>query len=268
MAKSTSGKLVSRVGAAGGGKTYRKARPANFYGVLTVIVILGLALVAYSRYQYQNPTAAHHAAATPPLVGKTYYFALAADNCGTALPALSTDPTFKGSYHVESNNVVNLTPLTSASAGKNATLANFAANYPGLALTSSSLAIPGTNGVKNPATTFANGATCAKGTKYAGKKGEVVYAYWKTLAQTTPTLTTDPASIHLGHEVRVTLAFVPKGVTPLAPSKATVDTMVVLATTPTTTTTLPVTSTTAPTTSTTAPTTSTTAPTTTTTAKG
>ncbi|OYV58499.1 MAG: hypothetical protein B7Z69_09460 [Actinobacteria bacterium 21-73-9] len=210
MAKSTSGKLVSRVGAAGGGKTYRKARPANYYGVLVVIVILGLALVAYSRYQYQNPTVAHHAAATPPLVGKTYYFALAADNCGTVLPPLSPDPTYNQ------------------------------------------------NGVKDPATTFANGAVCAKGTKYAGKKGEVVYAFWKTLAQTTPTLTTDPASIHLGHEVRVTLAFVPKGVTPLAPSKTTVDTMVVLATTPTTTTTLPVTSTTAPTTSTTAPTTTTT----------
>ncbi len=269
MAKSTSGKLVSRVGAAGGGKTYRKTRPANFYGVLAVIVILGLALVAYSRYQYQNPTVAHHAAGTPPLVGKTYYFALAADDCGTALPSLTSDPTFKGSYHVESNDVVNLTPLTSASAGKNATLANFAAEYPGLTLTSSSLAIPGKNGVKDPATTFANGATCAKGTKYAGKKGEVVYAYWKTLAQAAPTLTTNPASIHLGHEVRVTLAFVPKGVTPLAPSKTSVDTMVVLATTPTTTTTAPVTSTSVPTTPTSTGSTSTTAPTTTTTtAKG
>ncbi len=268
MAKSTSGKLVSRVGAAGGGKTYRKTRPANFYGVLAVIVILGLALVAYSRYQYQNPTRAHHAAATPPLVGKTYYFALAADNCGTLLPSLSSDPTYKGSYHVESNNVVNLTPLTSASAGANATLANFAASYPGLTVSSSALAIPGKNGVKDPATTFANGAVCAKGTKYAGQKAEVVYAYWKTLAQTTPTTTTDPTSIHLGNEARVTLAFVPKGVTPLAPSTSTVDSMLVLATTPTTTTTLPVTSTTAPTTSTTAPTTSTTTPATTTTSKG
>jgi hypothetical protein len=265
VAKSTSGKLVSRVGAAGGGKTYRKARPANYYGVLAVVCILGLVLVVYSRYQYQNPSH-HHTVSTPPLIGKTYYFALAADNCGTALPALTQDPTYKGSYHVQSSGIVNLTPAVSANAGKNATLANFATQYPGLTVSSSTLAIPGKAGAKNPATTFTNGATCATGTKYAGKKGQVEYAYWTSLGQTAPTITTDPSAIHLSNELRVTMAFVPKGVTPLAPSTAAVDEMVLLVTTPTTTTSAPTTTTTAPTTTTTGATTTTSSPPTTTSA--
>lgn len=258
MAKSTSGKLVSRVGAAGGGKTYRKTRPANFYGILVVICVLGLALVVYSRYEYQHPTK-KHSTATAPFVGKTYYFAVAADDCGTALPSLTTDPTYKGSYHVEADDVVNLTPLTSASAGKNATLANFAANYPGLVTSPTELAIPGKGGVADKKTTFSNGSACPAGTRYAGQKARVVYAYWPTLATTKPTLTTDPATIHLGNEARITMAFVPKGVTPAAPSSTSVDAMVALATTPTTTTTAATTATTTPTTTTTsAPTTTTT----------
>ncbi|HTT59852.1 MAG TPA: hypothetical protein VMF33_07365, partial [Acidimicrobiales bacterium] len=69
MAKSNSGKWVSRVGSAGGGKTYQKSRPANYYGALFVIVVLGLALTAFSRYEYDHPTKPKAAPVVAPAIG-------------------------------------------------------------------------------------------------------------------------------------------------------------------------------------------------------
>ena len=261
MAKSNSGKWVSRVGSAGGGKTYQKSRPANYYGALFVIVVLGLALTAFSRYEYDHPTKKAVAPVVAPAIGSVQYAALAVDDCGTALPYLQTDTSYKGGgFLVGGDNVIRLTPLTAADAGDNANLKTFAKEYAGLKLTSSELAVPKADGVANPKTTFKNGDICAAGTKYAGKPGKVVYAYWTTLGQVKPTLTTNPAKIHFVKDLRVTLAFVPAGVTPFAPAEVSEQEMVKDATTPTTTTT-----TTAPTTTTTAPLTTTTAPTTTTT---
>jgi hypothetical protein len=260
VAKSTSGKWVSRVGAAGGGKTYQKTRPSNFYGALIVIVILGLALTAYSRYEYQNPVK-HHKVVVSPAIGSVQYAALSIQACGVTLPYLVSDTTYKGGgFIVGSDDVVRLTPLTAADAGNNATLKTFATEYSGLTATSKELAVPKGAGVANPKTTYKNGDACGSTTKYAGKTGKVVYAYWSTLGQETPTLTTNPAKIKFTKDLRVTLAFEPTGVTPTAPSAKSVDEMVLDATTPTTTTTAPVTTTTAPlsTTTTTTPTTTTT----------
>ncbi|MHB8379914.1 MAG: hypothetical protein ACYDB2_08355 [Acidimicrobiales bacterium] len=266
MAKSTSGKWVSRVGAAGGGKAYQKSRPGNYYGILAVIVVLGLALTVYSRYEYQNPVK-KHSTAVAPVIGSTRYAALSIESCGKKLSYLNADPTFKGGFTVAHDNVIKLTPSSAAEAGNNATLKQFAAEFPGLVATSSELAVPTSTGSTNPATTFKNGQTCSATSKYAGKKGTVVYAYWTTLAQKTPTLTTNPAKIKFVKDLRVTMAFEPTGVTPTPPSATTVDAMFAAAITPTTTTTAAVT----PTTTTTVvpPTTSTTTKSaTTTTSKG
>jgi hypothetical protein len=255
VAKSTSGKWVSRVGAAGGGKTYGKNRPGNYYGVLAVIVVLGLILTIYSRYEYQNPVKKHsHAVA--PLIGSTQYAALSIQICGQKLPYLSTDPTYKGGFIVQADDVVKLTPASAADAGKNATLKQFAAEYPGLLASSSELAVPTATGTANPKTTFKNGATCPTTSKYKGQKGDVVYAYWTTLAQKKPTIATNPAKIKFSKDLRVTMAFEPAGVTPSVPATTTVDQMFVSATTATTTT--APTATIAPTTTTTASTTTTT----------
>jgi hypothetical protein len=259
VAKSNSGKWVSRVGAAGGGKTYQKSRPANYYGALVVIVVLGLALTAFSRYEYQHPHKAKSAPTVAPAVGSVQYAAIAVDNCGTLLPYLQSDTTYKGGgFLVGADNVIRLSPITSADAGNNANLATFAKEYAGLTLTSSEIAVPKTDGVANPATTFKNGEACATGTKYAGQKGKVVYAYWTTVGQKTPNLTSDPKKVHFSKSLRVTLAFVPAGVTPLAPTSKSETEMFLDATTPTTTTTAPATTTTAGVTTTTTPTTTTT----------
>jgi hypothetical protein len=262
VAKSTSGKWVSRVGSAGGGKTYSKTRPSSFYAVVVLIVVLGLALVVYSRYEYQNPV---KKAVIQPAIGTTEFAGLSIQDCGVTLPFLTADASsFKGGFIVGSDNVIQVSPTTAAEAGNNATLKAFAAEYPGLLVTSNELAVPTAKGAADPATTYKNGDVCGPKTKYPGQKGKVVYAYWTSFAQKTPTLVTNPAKIKFVKDLRVAMAFEPAGVTPAQPSTKTVDQMVLQATTSSTTTT------TAPTTTTTAgpATTTTTTPGTTTTTKG
>jgi hypothetical protein len=269
VAKSTSGKWVSRVGAAGGGKTYSKTRPSSFYAALVLIVVLGLALVVYSRYEYQHPV---KKVVVEPAIGTTQFAALSVQDCGVTLPYLTPDPSYKGGFIVESDNVVKVSPVDPADAGNNATLKTFATEFFGLVATKSELALPKPTAVANPATTFKNGEACGSKTKYPGEKGKVVYAYWTSFDQKKPTTTTNPASIKFVKDLRLTMAFDPAGVTPTAPTAKTVDEMVLDAeTSATTTTTSPVTPTTegpATTTTTSSGTTTTTSSGTTTTTKG
>ena len=272
MAKSATGKWVSRVGSSGGGKAYKKTRPGNYYGILVIIVVLGLLATVWARYEYQHPAKA--AKGAPPAVGTTWYAALSIQACGKSLPFLSTDPTYKGGFTVQAANVIKVSPVSAADSGANATLAQFANEYPGLVISSSELAVPSANGKSNPATTFHNGNTCPSTSKYSGQAGQVEYAYWTSFGQKKPTITTNPGSIKFSEYLRVTMAFDPNGVIPTAPAQASVNAMVKAGATgtTTTTTTTAVTTTTVATTTTTVPSTSssttTTANTTTTTAKG
>ena len=268
MAKSNSGKWVSRVGAGGGGKSYQKSRPANYYGALAVIVVLGLALTVYSRYEYQNPTK-HHVNVVQPAIGTTRWAAFSIQACGETLPYLTSDPTATGGYVVGPDDIIKVSPTTAAEAGNNATLTTFASEVKGLIVSTTELAVPTSKGAADAKTTYKNGQVCASTTKDAGKTGKVVYAYWSTLAQKTPTLTTNPSKIKFSKDLRVTLAFEPTGVTPAAPSAKSVDEMVINATTASTTTTTTATTTTStPTSTTSTPTTKTTTSSTTTTTKG
>jgi hypothetical protein len=262
VAKSASGKWVSRVGATGGGKAYKKARPGNYYGVLALIVILGLLSAVLARYDYQHPAKA--AGAVAPAVGTTWYAALSVQVCGQALPALSPDPTTVGGFHVLADDVIKLDPTSAADSGNNATLSQFSDEYPALITSSSELAVPNKSGQPDTATTYRNGDNCPAKSKYAGQPGKVVFAYWPSLSTTKPTITTNSASIKFDDYMRVVMAFEPTGVTPVSPSPTTVDAMDKLIITPTTTTTstlvVPTTTTTTSgtTTTTTAPTTTTT----------
>jgi hypothetical protein len=261
VAKSTSGKWVSRVGSAGGGKTYNKTRPSSFYAIVVLIVVLGLALVVFSRYEYQHPV---KKVVVEPAIGTTEYAGLSIQDCGVTLPFLASDSTDKDGFVVGPDDVIRVSPLSAADAGNNATVKTFASEFPGLIATSKELAVPKAGGTANPATTYKNGEACGTKTKYSGKPGKVVYAYWTSFDQKKPTLTTNPAKIKFVKDLRLTMAFEPTGVTPTAPTATTTDQMVLQATTSSTTTT------TAPTTTTTAgpATTTTTTSGTTTTTKG
>jgi hypothetical protein len=242
VAKSASGKWVSRVGATGGGKAYKKSRPSNYYGVLIVIVVLGLLSAVLARYDYQHPKKAPGAIA--PAIGTTWFAGLSIQACGETLPALTPDPTTTGGFSVLANNVIKLTPVTAADAGNNATVSQFSDEFPGLTTSSSELAVPNAKGAANTATTYHNGTKCPAKTKYAGQIGKIEYAYWSSIAQKTPTVTTNSTSIKFSEYMRLTMAFEPTGVTPTPPTAATEDAMLKDAATTTTTTTVPVTTTT------------------------
>ncbi len=263
MAKSATGKWVSRVGSSGGGKAYKKSRPGNYYGILVVIVVLGLVATVLARYDYQHP--GKKAKGAPPAIGTTWYAGLSVQACGKYLPYLPADPTSTGGLTIRAANVVRISPVSSADAGNNATLAQFANEYPGMVASSTQLTIPG-GSKSSAATTYRNGSTCAKSSKYPGQTGQIEYAYWTSFGQKTPVITTNPSSIKLSEEMRVVMAFDPKGVTPMLPQQITVNNMVKdVASASTTTTT---TTTTASTTTTAAPGATTTTKATTTTTKG
>jgi hypothetical protein len=238
VAKSATGRWVSRVGASGGGKAYKKTRPGNFYGALAVIVILGLVATVFARYEYEHP--AKRAAGVAPKIGTTWYAAISIQDCGKYLPYLSVDTSVKaqGMYAL-ADDVLKISPVSAADSGNNATLSQFGDEYPGLLISSSQMNIPkDAIGTANPATSYSNGKACptGKGTLYPGQAGKVSYAYWSTFGQKKPTITTNPATIKFAPDLRISMAFDPAGVTPKPPLQASVNAMVADATTVTTTT--------------------------------
>jgi hypothetical protein len=264
VAKSATGRWVSRVGASGGGKAYKKTRPGNFYGAVALIVIFGLLAVVLARYDYQHPS--KRAVGVSPRIGQTWYAGLSIQACGKRLGYLTTDATdHTAGFTVLAGNVIRISPTSAADAGSNATLSQFADEFKGLLASTTQLSVPKPSGAVNPATTYTNGQACPSGSKYAGQVGKVTYAYWKTFG-VKPTVTTNPTTIKFTNQMRVTMAFEPVNVTPLAPTAKTAELMLADSTTPTTTTTIvtPV----ATTTTLKPSTTTTTTPTTTTTSKG
>src|ERR1700678_853182 len=54
MARSSTGKSVARAAATGGGTSYRGQMPVNWYAALVLIVLVGIASVAFARYNYSK----------------------------------------------------------------------------------------------------------------------------------------------------------------------------------------------------------------------
>jgi hypothetical protein len=242
--------------------------PVNWYAALVVIVILGIGSVALARYHYGKT-----APATQPFVGQTWHAGLAFDICGTMEPALAASAASTTSGLTTSGSgVLLIAPKSSGEAGNNATLGKFASEYSGLTLTNTAVKYP-------QAPEYKNGATCAKGTPEAGKKGVLRVRSWvlstKTgkggqVTQLGGAYAPQPKGLKLQNRQLITVGFVPANATlPKPPGTTTVALLnAIEGTSPpvSTSTTAPSsTSTTAPSASTTtAPTTTTTSPTTTT----
>jgi hypothetical protein len=211
--------------------------------VLIIIVVLGLLAAVLARYDYQHPAKAPHAIA--PAIGTTWFAGLSIQACGETLPYLTPDPTTTGGFSVLADNVIKISPATAADAGNNATVSQFSDEFPGLTTSSSELAVPTAKGAADTATTYRNGTACPAKTKYAGQTGKIEYAYWSSIAQKTPTITTNSTTIKFSEYMRLTMAFEPTGVTPTPPTAVTEDAMLKDAAASTTTTTaVPVTTTT------------------------
>jgi len=211
MAKKQTGKWVARAAATGGSRSYRGQRPVKWYSSLVLICVLGVALVWYSRYERMHPSSAGQ-----PAIGTSWYSAFDVDICGTVEPNLPANPGVKGAgpgLTTAGDGVIHIAPHTASEAGANATLGRFAADYRGMVLTSTQLRYPGKRSAGvTVGRTFSLGERCPKGTKYAGRKGQVEVDLWTTPTATKPVVVSDPPALRLGDEQELTLAFLPKGV--------------------------------------------------------
>lgn len=270
MARQDAGKWVARAGATGGGRTYRARVPYRWYSGLALIVVLGVFLVGYSRYERLHPV-------TIPVVHPTtsdhWVAGLVFDLCGSPQQTLAASPveqSLTAGMYSSGSGVIQIQPKSAADAGVNATLGRLTSQYAGLKFTATSVGLP-------KKAVYSDGARCPSGTPDAGKTGELVAKIWPTAtASSGTTQGGDLRTVRFTQSTElITIAFVPNGVS-IARPNGTVVIAVLNAESATTATTTastlpPVTSTTKPgTTTTTAKgTTSTTAAkTTTTTAKG
>jgi hypothetical protein len=234
--------------------------PVNWYAALVVIVVLGIASVAFARYNYGHQP--------QPTVNQTWHAALAFNICGVTEPALPASPTSStnGILATADGGVV-IHPLTSSEAGTNATLGKFASNYTGLTLTDTSMKLPAKG-----APEYANGDVCAKGTPDAGKKGVVRVRNWLLSTSTgkngslTPiggTYAPSATGLRLLDRQLITIGFGPSSASlPLPPTTTikALETVLAGSQAPVTTTTTAATTTTTPAVSTSSVVTTTTAP--------
>ncbi len=181
--------------------------PVNWYAALVVIVILGIASVAWARYEYTKNTAS----TTEPLVGQTWHAGLAFDICGTAEAALPASPSGTSlGLTTTGSGVLLIAPKTSAEAGNNATLGKFASEYTGLTLSNSAVKYPG-------GTEYKNGQKCAAGTPDAGERGDVRVRSWllssksgsSELSQVGGVYSSKPADLKLRNSQLMTVGFGP-----------------------------------------------------------
>ncbi len=201
MANNSTGKWVQRAATTGGGRTYRGQMPVNFYASLAVIVIVGLGLVAFSRYQLTHRTTS---SSGPPTTSQTWYAALGIDVCGTLQPNLSASKNKSTTgLTANGNGVLTIAPKNSSESGSNATLGKFVSGYKGLKLTNSTLQYPGQ-------TAYNNGDICPKGSPDAGKPGVVIVYSWPNFtAKHGSESPGDPQNLLFQNGQLITMAFIP-----------------------------------------------------------
>lgn len=198
MARGSTSRRVARAAATGGGRTSRGKAPIGWYGLIALIVVLGLASVAWSRYERTHPQSSS-AQAGAPTTKDHWRAAIAFDICGTTQPNLPKSPNQAAGFTTKGDGIVYINPKNSSETGKNANLGKFVSEYPGLKLTSTYLQYP-------------NQRTYADGDKCGSSLGEVQVKEWTSLADTTGHLVSgDPTKLQFKDGQLITVGFVQKG---------------------------------------------------------
>lgn len=249
MARGSVSRKVARAAKAGSGRTKKSQTPLGYSVTLATVVALGLATVAFSRYQLS-----HGPGSGPPTLQDHWHAAFAFDICGKIQPNPPQNPNVStAGLHTHGDGLIHVEPLSSSDTGHNANLGHFVKLYPGMALSATSLRYPGQR-------TWRNGDKCGS------RPGKVEVEVWTSLAAAHGRLVTgNPDSLLIENGELITMAFVAPGTSiPKPPSKSALATVNSTATTSTTA--PPATKTRGPLSTTRG--TSTTAPATSTTAKG
>jgi hypothetical protein len=220
MARGSFGRTVARAASSGGSRSYRARPPALWYMLMTIIVVGGIALIGYSRYEVQHPASA----AIGPTQTDNWQAALGIDICGTFKPSLPVSANLSTTgLRTYGNGLIDAAPAVSTTPSKfegaKATLGLFAKNYSGFTLTSSEIGYP----AKHPKI-YKNGDRCSG--KLTGKS-TLVARVWSSPTATSSSLVTNPTTIHIANGEMITLAFVPSGSRiPEPPSKGTLVTAI------------------------------------------
>lgn len=119
MGKASSAKKVARAARAGGRVSARQPRGLLFPGVLTLVVVLGLALVVYARDDRRSDDLGG-----VPQLGDHIHQALGVNVCGQWLQDL---PEFESpvGIHTHGDGVLHIHPFSQLGVGANATLGRY-----------------------------------------------------------------------------------------------------------------------------------------------
>ena len=193
MGKASSSKKVARAASTGGGRTARGRTPWLWYSVMSLVVILGVFVLAISRNELDE------AAADPPVIGQDHWHAAYGINiCGTLHPGLNDTQGDRYGIHSHADGLIHIHPTSANSAGDKATLGVFLDEV-GVDLTSTSIDMPDADEKKN-------GAKCGT------KAGKLQVAVWETPDDDSETIVKgDPNDLRLKQAQVILIAFVPDG---------------------------------------------------------
>jgi hypothetical protein len=190
---------VARAAASGGGRTYRAQTPVTWYLMVLVICLLGVSLVAYSRYELLHPLPKAAAVSVPPTSTTEWEAAVAVDICGTFVPSdLPVEPVADEPIATLGNGVVRIDPGVSPQAadfeGKKATLGAYL-GLESAEVSSSELSFPGPL-VKVATTTTTTTTTTPKKTTTTTKSTGKTTSTSSTTTTTTVATKPGPARVY------------------------------------------------------------------------
>jgi hypothetical protein len=133
MGKASSSKKVARAARAGGRTAGNKQRNLLFPGVIGVIMVLGVALVAFAANDRKSETD------VPPVLGDHWHAAVGFYVCDQFEPDLAEFESRVG-IHTHGDGVIHIHPSSEGGAGENATLGEFLEGA-GVTLTDTELTI-------------------------------------------------------------------------------------------------------------------------------
>jgi hypothetical protein len=196
MGKASSSKKVARAARAGGRTAGNKQRNLLFPGVIGVIMVLGVALVAFAANDRKSETD------VAPVLGDHWHAAVGFYICDQFEPDIAEFESRVG-IHTHGDGVIHIHPSSADGAGENATLGAFLEGA-GVTLTDTELTM--------------GDQTWKEGDQKCGDEdGELVVAQWKDVESTD----SEPALIRRDFDsIRFredgegyTIAFVPEGTT-------------------------------------------------------
>lgn len=195
MARGSSSKKVARAARAGGGRVRGAGqRSFLFPGLITLICVLGVALIAYARDDRRGTEQ------IPPISGIDHWHAaFGVYTCDDFEPAMPEFETPLG-IHTHGDGVIHIHPFSENASGRNATLGVFLEES-GVTLGDTSLEVGGQ--------TYENGDKCGD------KPGRVVVAKWDRAAdegEEPQLVTEDLEGVRFRKDGEAyTVAFVPEG---------------------------------------------------------